>query len=99
MLPPFTGVAVNVTGVPAQIDPVGATEIFTDGFTGVIVFLKTETVFAFQFGTTSSGLLSPSISPMASPKGPVPVVKSIFALNDIVPLVPVFLKIETELDE
>ena len=66
----------------------------------VLVFLNTETVLLVAFATTKSGLPSPSISPIATTSGPVPVVKSTFAANELAvmnPEVLVFLKTETVL--
>ena len=66
----------------------------------VLVFLNNETVLLVMFVTAKSGLPSPSISPIATFSGPVPVVKSTLALNEpavIEPEVLVFLKTETVL--
>jgi hypothetical protein len=63
----------------------------------VPVFRKTETVLLPEFATARSGFPSPSTSPMATLKGLDPVVKSILAANETLPIVPVFRKTETVL--
>ena len=63
----------------------------------VLVFLNTDIEAPLLLVTTISGFPSPSISPMATPAGFVPVVKSTFAekeLLEIVPDVLAFLKTE-----
>ena len=63
----------------------------------VLVFMKTETVLLPLFGTTKSGLPSPSTSPMEAPYGHAPVVKSTFEAKELAAIEPgelVFLKIE-----
>ena len=60
------------------------------------VFLKKETLPA-PLADTTSNFPSASRSPMASFTGLAGVVKSTFALREIVPLVPVFLKMERAL--
>ena len=65
----------------------------------MLVFLNTETVLLLKFTTANSGFPSPSRSPMTTPKGFVPVVKSTLEANEpvvIAPMVPVFLNTETE---
>ena len=64
----------------------------------VLVFLNTETEVLPLFATAKSGLPSPSRSPMATPKGDAPVVKSTLAAKELVviaPVVLVFLNTET----
>jgi len=66
----------------------------------LLVFLNTETVLLVLLVTAKSGLLSPSMSPMATLNGPAPVVKSTLAANELVVMDPdvlVFLNIETVL--
>ena len=41
MVPPFVGVAVNVTEVPAQIGPEGTAVIVTDGTTAALIIKLT----------------------------------------------------------
>ena len=68
----------------------------------VLVFLNTETISLRAPVTTKSGLPSPSMSPMATTGGFIPVVKSTFVENDPVVIAPdvlVFLNTETELEE
>ena len=63
---------------------------------------NTETLLVPKFAAASSGLPSPSRSPMATDWGPVPVVKSTLAAKLLVvmlPLVDVLRKTETVLDE
>jgi hypothetical protein len=38
-VPPFVGVAVNVTLVPTQIGPLGLAATVTDGVTGVVTVI------------------------------------------------------------
>ena len=66
----------------------------------VLVFLNIETLLPGPFETARSGLPSPSISPMATKYGPVPVGKSTLVANDpavMEPEVLVFLNTETVL--
>ena len=63
----------------------------------ILMFLKTETVLLVLLVTTRSGLPSPSISPMTTQVGIVPVAKSTLAANELAvidPEVLVFLKTE-----
>ena len=64
------------------------------------VFLNTEMELLVPFATAKSGLPSPSISPMTTTYGFVPVAKSTLVANDpavIDPEVLVFLKTDTVL--
>ncbi len=58
----------------------------------VIVFLITEIELAAALVTTISNLLSPSISPIAMPRGVVPVVYSTFVAKLMAVVVEVFCK-------
>lgn len=51
---------------------------------GVVVFLRIETDRLFVFATTMSGFPSPSMSPIATPVGIVPVVKSTLFAKELV---------------
>jgi len=62
-----------------------------------VVFLKKERLPAPTLDDTTSNFPSASRSPMATFIGLAGVVKSTFALKEIVPLVPVFLKMERAL--
>ena len=46
---------------------------------GVVVLSKIDVVLEFAFAVTRSGFPSPFRSPIATPRGPTPVVKSVFA--------------------
>ena len=64
----------------------------------VLVFRKTDASFELQLAVARSGFPSPSISPMATFKGPVPEAKSTLVAKEpvtILPLVPILRRTET----
>ena len=94
LLSPSRSPTVTPTGVlPTARSVFGENEITPPA----LVFLSTEIELAPLFVIARSGLLSPLKSTEATLSGVVPVAKSVFAVNEIVPPVLVFLKTETVL--
>ena len=75
--------AVKSTFAAKEIDPT------------VLVFRNTDTLVEVMFVTAMSGLPSPSMSPTATLRVPVPAVRSILAANEGEPTVLVFLRTDT----
>ena len=89
----FAGVVLKFVPVMVTVAPtlpeVGVKEVIVGGSA---MLWKTETLFEPLLEVMTSGFVSPSRSPMATQTGPLPVVKSTFVANEIVPEEPVFRK-------